>query len=81
MEEQNKDLGTQGTQDRVAGKMKEAGGTVESKAGQMTGNREMEAKGKAKQVEGKVQSTVGKGEQKVDQALDPNRPDATRQNP
>jgi uncharacterized protein YjbJ (UPF0337 family) len=70
MDDQNKDLGTQGTQDRVSGKMKETAGKVESKVGQMTGNKKMEARGKAKQVEGKVRSTVGKGEQKVDSALD-----------
>lgn len=81
MDDQNKDLGTQGTEDTVSGKMKEATGKVESKAGQVTGNREMEAKGKAKQAEGKVQSTVGKGERKIDQALDPNRPDPTSPNP
>jgi uncharacterized protein YjbJ (UPF0337 family) len=81
MDDQDKDLGTQGTQDRVSGKMKEAAGTVESKAGQVTGNTDMEAKGKAKKVEGKVQSTVGKGEQKVDQALNPDQPDATSPNP
>ena len=78
MDDQDKDLGTQGTQDKVAGKMKEATGTVQSKVGQVTGNTDMEAKGKAKQVEGKVQSAVGTGEQKVDQALDPNQPDSTR---
>jgi uncharacterized protein YjbJ (UPF0337 family) len=81
MDDQDKDLGTQGTQDKVSGKMKEAAGSVQSKVGEVTGNTDMEAKGKAKKVEGKVQSTVGTGEQKVDQALDPNRPDSTSQNP
>jgi uncharacterized protein YjbJ (UPF0337 family) len=70
MDDQNKDLGTQGTEDTVSGKMKKAAGKVESKVGQVTGNEDMEARGKAKQVEGSVQSTVGKGERKVDSALD-----------
>jgi uncharacterized protein YjbJ (UPF0337 family) len=81
MDEQNKDLGTQGTEDTVAGKTKKAAGKVESKVGQMTGNKEMEARGKAKQVGGTVQSKVGKGERKLDQALEPNPPDSTSTTP
>jgi uncharacterized protein YjbJ (UPF0337 family) len=70
-----KDLGTQGKEDTLKGKLKEAAGKVQSKVGQVTGNEEMEAKGDAKQVSGKVQTTGGKVEQKVDHALNPDKTD------
>ncbi len=71
---ENKDLGTQGQEDSVKGKLKEAAGKVQSKVGEITDNPKTGAKGDAKQVEGKTQSTVGNVEQKVDNALDPNKP-------
>jgi len=46
----------------IKGKMKEAGGKVEEKFGEVTGNKEQELKGMGKQVEGKVQETFGKAE-------------------
>jgi uncharacterized protein YjbJ (UPF0337 family) len=75
-----KDLGTQGQEDTVKGKLKQAAGKVQSKVGKATGNTEMEAKGNAKQVKGTAQSTVGNAEQKTDQALHPDKydTDATR---
>ncbi len=45
--------------DQVEGRAKEAMGNVKDAAGDMTGNRKLEAEGKADQVEGKVQKTVG----------------------
>jgi len=74
-QEQDKDLRTKGQEHTLKGKLKETAGKVQSKAGELTGNEEMEAKGKAKQAGGKVQSTFGKGEQKVDKALNPDNPD------
>ncbi len=74
-EYEEKDLGTQGQEDTLKGKLKQAGGKVQSKVGEVTGNTDTQAKGDSKQVEGKVQSTLGKGEQKVDQALNPNKTD------
>ncbi len=71
---ENKDLGTQGQEDSVKGKLKEAAGKVQSKIGDITDNPKTGAKGDAKQVEGKTQATVGNAEQKVDNALDPNKP-------
>lgn len=71
---ENKDLGTQGQEDSVKGKLKEAAGKVQSKIGDITDNPKTGAKGDAKQVEGKTQSAVGNAEQKVDNALDPNKP-------
>ena len=64
-----KDLGTQGVEDTVKGKVKQAGRTVQKKAGQLTDDKSMEAKGKVREVGGKAQSKVGNVEQKVDTKL------------
>ena len=69
----HKDLGTQGQEDTLKGKLKEAAGKVQSKVGQVTGDTDTEAKGDAKQLEGKGQKTLGKGERKVDNVLDPDK--------
>lgn len=69
--DQEKDLGTQGQEDTLKGKLKQAAGKVQSKVGQATGNTEAETKGDAKQVGGTAQSTLGNAEQKVDNALKP----------
>ncbi|MDQ3025474.1 MAG: CsbD family protein [Pseudomonadota bacterium] len=45
--------------DQVKGRVKEAGGKIQQKAGEVTGSLKQQAKGLAKQVEGKVQKTVG----------------------
>jgi uncharacterized protein YjbJ (UPF0337 family) len=65
----DKDLGTQGAENTVKGKAKQAAGTVQKKVGQVTGDKSMEAKGKTREVGGKVQSKAGKVEQKVDTEL------------
>jgi uncharacterized protein YjbJ (UPF0337 family) len=75
MDEQNKDLGTQGQEDTLKGKAKQAAGKVQSTVGHALGNTEMETKGDAKQVGGTVQSTVGNVEQGIDNALNPDKRD------
>ena len=45
--------------DQTKGVGKDALGKVQETAGQITGNRELEAKGLVKQAEGKVQKTFG----------------------
>lgn len=66
----NKDLGTQGAENKVKGRAKEVGGKIQKKVGQMTGDTKTEAKGKAREVGGKVQAGTGEAERKVDKALD-----------
>ena len=44
---------------RVEGGVKKATGTIKEKAGQMTGDRDLEAEGKTDKVEDKVRSAVG----------------------
>lgn len=75
MDEQQKDLGTQGQEDTLKGKLNQATGKVQSGVGHALGNTDMEAKGDAKQVGGTVQSTVGNAEQGVDNALNPDKRD------
>lgn len=55
--------------DRIKGKMKDIAGRVERKAGELTGNKELEAEGADKQVEGKIQNTVGKVKDAAKDAL------------
>jgi uncharacterized protein YjbJ (UPF0337 family) len=45
--------------DQVKGALKDAAGKVQSKTGEVVGNREQQAKGMAKQAEGKTQKKVG----------------------
>ncbi len=73
MADENKDLGTQGQEDTLKGKLDQAVGKVQQKAGQATGNTELEGKGDAKQAGGTVKSTLGNAEQKVDSVLDPDK--------
>lgn len=45
--------------DQIKGRMKEAGGTLQQKAGKATGNRSQEAKGMLKRGVGKLQKGAG----------------------
>jgi uncharacterized protein YjbJ (UPF0337 family) len=68
--EPRKDLGVQGDQDAVKGKLNKMGGKAQEKAGELTSNRSMEAKGKAEQMQGGMRSGLGRAERRVDDALD-----------
>jgi uncharacterized protein YjbJ (UPF0337 family) len=46
--------------DRTQGKAKEGMGWAKDKAGEMTGNEELEARGEAERTEGKAQGAMGK---------------------
>ena len=46
--------------DRMEGKGKEFGGTLKDKAGEFTGDQQMEAEGEADRTEGKAQGALGK---------------------
>jgi uncharacterized protein YjbJ (UPF0337 family) len=45
--------------DQVKGRMKEAGGKIQEKAGKATGSLKQQAKGLAKEGAGKIQKNVG----------------------
>ena len=44
---------------RIEGGLRKATGAIKEKAGQITGDRDMEADGKADKAEGRVRSAVG----------------------
>jgi uncharacterized protein YjbJ (UPF0337 family) len=50
---------------RIEGGLKKATGAVKEKAGQMTGDRDMEAEGTAEKAEGHIRSAVGKAKDAV----------------
>jgi len=45
--------------ERIKGGLDKATGTIKENAGQMTGDRDLEAEGKLDKAEGKVRSSVG----------------------
>jgi uncharacterized protein YjbJ (UPF0337 family) len=47
------------TKDRIKGQLHEVKGKVKEKAGQLTNNRNLQAKGRAENLVGKVQKKVG----------------------
>jgi uncharacterized protein YjbJ (UPF0337 family) len=51
-------MDTKETVDKAKGKMNEAVGAARAKAGDMTGNEEMEAKGRGQQLKGKAQGAA-----------------------
>jgi uncharacterized protein YjbJ (UPF0337 family) len=71
MAKQN-NLGTQGQGNMLKGRLNQAIGKVQSMAGNMFGNKKMQADGNARQAGGKIQEVFGTGEQKVDEVLTPN---------
>ncbi|HEY7268457.1 MAG TPA: CsbD family protein [Dehalococcoidia bacterium] len=56
--------------DRWEGKGKEAAGSVKEKAGEITGDEDMEAEGKAKKYEGKAQDAWGRVKETAREAKD-----------
>ena len=56
--------------DRLEGKTKEATGYVKDKAGEVTGNEELEAHGEAERTEGKAQGAWGKVKDAAGDAAD-----------
>ncbi len=56
--------------DQLKGKAHEGMGTVQQKAGQMTGDEEMEARGSEKKSEGKLEGAWGKAKDAAGDAVD-----------
>lgn len=54
--------------DKAKGHANEVIGTVKAKVGNLTGNRELEAKGHAQNAEGKVDRMKGEIKEKIDDA-------------
>jgi uncharacterized protein YjbJ (UPF0337 family) len=53
------------TQDKTTGKIHEIKGAVRQKAGELTGNQDLQADGQAEKIAGKVQNFAGKVEKAV----------------
>jgi uncharacterized protein YjbJ (UPF0337 family) len=56
--------------DEMEGKWEKAKGTVKEKAGEVTGDHEMEAEGAAQQAAGEAQDTFGKARRKAGEAVE-----------
>lgn len=56
--------------DEVEGKVEQAKGWVKDKAGEMTGDRELEAEGEVQNAEGKSQETWGKAKRGISDTVD-----------
>ncbi len=56
--------------DEVEGKFEQAKGTVKDKAGELLGDREMEAEGEAENAKGEAKETWGKAKRKVGDAAE-----------
>jgi uncharacterized protein YjbJ (UPF0337 family) len=56
--------------DQLAGKTKEVTGTVKDKAGEATGDRDLEAEGEGERTEGKAQGALGKAKEALGDAAD-----------
>jgi len=57
-------------EDRAKATSKKVEGKVEETAGDLTGNKEAQAKGKAKQAEGDMRNTVEDGKDKAKEMVD-----------
>ena len=55
--------------DEVEGKFEQAKGAVKDKAGEMTGDRDLEAEGESERAGGKVQEGFGTARRKVGEAI------------
>lgn len=56
--------------DEVEGKFDQAKGTIKDKAGEVLGDRQMEAEGEAEHAKGETQETWGKVKRSVGDAVD-----------
>jgi uncharacterized protein YjbJ (UPF0337 family) len=56
--------------DEIKGKAEKAKGYVKEKAGEVTGNRDLEAEGAAERAGGAVRETIGKVERKVEKVAE-----------
>jgi uncharacterized protein YjbJ (UPF0337 family) len=56
--------------DEIKGKAEKAKGYVKEKAGQVTGNEDLEAEGTADRAAGEVREKVGEAKDKVKRAVD-----------
>lgn len=56
--------------DQIKGTVKDLGGKVQEKAGELVGNDKQQLKGLKNQIEGKIQKSVGDVKEALDDAKD-----------
>jgi len=56
--------------EQIKGTVKDVAGKIEEKVGQLTGNKQQEARGDAKQAAGKTEKLVGDAKQAVKKGID-----------
>jgi uncharacterized protein YjbJ (UPF0337 family) len=66
MANDDKDLATEGTKNRLDGAGDVVGGRIRNAVGGLTGDESEQAKGKSQEVKGKVKDAIGKAKQKLD---------------
>lgn len=69
MDNEQKDLGTQGQMNALKGKHNQASGWFQKVVGKMTGNRERQVKGTLQETGGVIPSKVGEAEQQADRTI------------
>lgn len=57
-------------EDEIKGKGKQVKGAVKEKLGKLTGDRELEDKGKADRTEGDLQEGFGKGKRRIGESVE-----------
>lgn len=63
---EKRNLGNQGLIDKIKGQASKFAGKAQEQFGKMTGNREQEAKGKARSMRGGIQAKSGDVERTID---------------
>jgi uncharacterized protein YjbJ (UPF0337 family) len=63
---EDKDLATEGAEDRIKGAGKVVEGRVRSAVGGATGDTSEQLKGKAQEIKGKAKQALGKAKQRLD---------------
>jgi uncharacterized protein YjbJ (UPF0337 family) len=65
-DKKNKDLASEGTEDRVEGAGNVVGGRLRNAVGGLTGDNSEQVKGKVQELKGKAQDAIGKAKQRSD---------------
>lgn len=70
MDEKNRDLHAEGTENNIRGKTNDLKGRLKDAAGGLTGDGSMQAEGKWDRLKGKIQDKVGDAQRRVAEETD-----------
>jgi uncharacterized protein YjbJ (UPF0337 family) len=68
MDDKRDDMKKQGFKDSLEGKGDKLKGHIKDAAGGLTGDDELQIRGKIDELKGKVKDTIGKAERKIDES-------------